>query len=97
MTRKQQPEPEIEGTKLGVTVENDSWRYHSNFTVLSQLNSQKKRNTYFVNNFNLIEPEEFLVNLSFGTGMINGMVRCRNIENTFQYMSLKKRLSVICE
>ena len=72
-------------------------RHDSNFTVLSQLNSQKKRNTYFVNNFNLIEPEEFLVNLSFGTGMINGMVRCRNIENTFQYMSLKKRLSVICE
>ena len=39
MTRKQQLETEIEGIKLGVTIENDSWRYHSDFTVLGAGNS----------------------------------------------------------
>lgn len=60
-----------------------------------QLNTQKKRTHYYKSSFNLIEPEELFINSNLKTRMTNGSIGIQTKNNTFQYISIKKRLTAL--
>lgn len=61
----------------------------------TQLGSQQKRTGYFKTNFNFIEPEELFVDRSTGTVMRNGRIMYRDVNNTFQYIFLRRTLTAL--
>ncbi|XP_032798525.2 uncharacterized protein LOC116935302 [Daphnia magna] len=90
-------EESLEGGEDGPPAKRQKLEFDSSDFVnsLLQLNTQKKRTHYYKSNFNLIEPEELFINSNLKTRMTNGSIGIQTKNNTFQYMSIKKRLTAL--
>lgn len=81
----------------GVVTRPQNYDSHNNLSVnsLYHLDSQKKRNQYYVRHFNFLEPEELLVKTTLETRLSNGRTVVESQNNTFQFMSIRIRLSAL--